>query len=491
MAESRNIVLATPPYHCGVVEVAGTWPPLGLTYLGAQAEAAGWKPRIYDSMSLNHDFDRIEKELGSMEFDVFATTAITPTFPDAARMCALARKVNPSCVTVIGGVHPTFMARQIMAEEEAIDYVITGEGEQPLNHFLAHFDDLAARHETPNLVYRRDGKAKVNRRLPMISDLDTLPNAPHLLDWSIYKYYVIPGSTLGAVATSRGCNHGCTFCSQQRFWNKIWRGRSAACVVQEIVDLNRDYGINVFLLTDEYPTNDRDRWEEFLDRLIAAKLDVYLLMETRVEDIVRDRDILPKYRQAGIIHVYVGAEATDQATLDAINKEVDVSDSRVAIELIAQHGMVSETSFVLGFPDETKDSIEETLRLAKEFNPDFAHFLAITPWPYADLYREVEDLIEVHDFSKYNLIEPVIRPHAMSLLDVDMAIIDCYRRFYMPKLASVATMRDRFRRDYLLRSMKLIMSSSFLREKFARLGIKPSEIMREVRSKLLSQIPNS
>jgi anaerobic magnesium-protoporphyrin IX monomethyl ester cyclase len=473
-----------------VVEVAGTWPPLGLTYLGAQAELAGWNARIYDAMSLEHDFARIEVDLAQMQFDVFATTAITPTFPDAARMCRLAKKVRPSCVTVLGGVHPTFMAREILAEDDAIDYIITGEGELPLHHFLSHFDVLSERHATPNLAYRWEGRAKVNRRLPLIKDLDSLPNAPHLLDWSIYKYYVIPGSTLGAVATSRGCNHGCTFCSQQRFWNKMWRGRSAEAVVTEIVQLNRDYGINVFLLTDEYPTQDRDRWEELLDRLIAADLGIYLLMETRVEDIVRDRDILPKYRRAGIIHVYVGAEATDQETLDAINKEVDVTDSRLAIELIAEHDMISETSFVLGFPDETKDSIEETLRLAKEFNPDFAHFLAITPWPYAELYREVEDLIEIRDFSKYNLIEPVIKPRQMTLRQVDIAIIDCYRRFYMPKLASVAGVADRFRRDYLIRSMKLIMSSSFLKGKFARLGIKPSEIMHEVRARLMEQFPS-
>ena len=78
----------------------------------------------------------------------------------------------------------------------------------------------------------------------------------------------------------------------------MWRGRSAKSVVSEMKALNRNYGINVFLLTDEYPTCDRDRWEEFLDRLIAADMDVYLLMETRVEDIVRDRDILQKYRRA-------------------------------------------------------------------------------------------------------------------------------------------------------------------------------------------------
>jgi anaerobic magnesium-protoporphyrin IX monomethyl ester cyclase len=484
VAPTSRILFATPPYHCGVVEVAGSWPPLGLAYLAAQAERAGWQAQIYDSMTLRHDFTRIRKELARLPFDVFATTAITPTFPDATRLCSLAKQVRPNCVTILGGVHPTFCAEEILAADADIDYIIAGEGELPLYHFLSDFDDPIQRHRTPNLVHREGGQIHANNRLPLIEDLDTLPNASHLLDWPEYKYYVIPDSRLGAVASSRGCSHSCTFCSQQRFWNQSWRGRRAETVVAEIERLHRNNGLNVFLLTDEYPTQDRDRWEELLDRLIAANMDIYLLMETRVEDIVRDRDILTKYRRAGIIHVYVGTEATDQATLDAINKEVDVADSRLALELIAAHGMISETSFVLGFPDETQSSIDRTLRLAKEFNPDFAHFLAITPWPYAELYKEVEDFIEVKDLSKYNLIEPVIKPKRMTLEQVDLAIIDCYRRFYMSKLADIGSMKDRFRREYLLRSMKLIMSSSFLSGKFARLGLKPSVIMREVRSRL-------
>ncbi|MBI5266499.1 MAG: radical SAM protein [candidate division Zixibacteria bacterium] len=477
----RTILFVTPPYHCGVVEVAGSWPPLGLLFLAQQALEVGWNAEVYDAMTLRHDFDDIRRELGRRSFDVLATTAITPTFPDANELCRLAKVVRPNCTTLLGGVHPTFCFNEILSPEKSpVDYIIGGEGELPLRHYLSHFEDLAARHATPNLFWRNDGKVRVNPFLPLNDDLDSLEAAWHLLDWNTYRYHVIPQSRLGAVSTSRGCNHGCTFCSQQKFWNKIWRGRSPESVVREMRRLHVDHGINVFLFTDEYPTYDRDRWERLLDLIIEARLDSYILIETRVEDIVRDEDILPKYRRAGIIHVYVGAEATDQATLDRINKEISLSDSRRAIELIARHGMISETSFVLGFPEETPESIERTFQLAREFNPDFAHFLAITPWPYSDLFREMDPYIETRDFRLYNLVEPVIKPRAMSRREVDRAIIDCYARFYMGKFREYSTQSDPFRREYLMTSTKLIMHSSFLIKKLARLGLSPSALMKGI-----------
>jgi anaerobic magnesium-protoporphyrin IX monomethyl ester cyclase len=234
--------------------------------------------------------------------------------------------------------------------------------------------------------------------------------------------------------------------------------------------LHQSYGVNVFLLVDEYPTNERDRWEEFLDRLLHLKLPIYLLMETRVEDIVRDRDILWKYRAAGIVHIYVGVESTNQDTLDVVKKEINVEQSQEAIRLIREYRMISETSFVLGFPWETKESIEQTLELAQQYNPDFAHFLAITPWPYADMYSDMKEYIEVYDYSKYNLVEPIIRPTAMSLEDIRRAIVGCYRQYYMRKAPLYFSDNDLFRRTYLIRSMHLIMKNSFLTKMMKEFG---------------------
>ena len=260
-------------------------------------------------------------------------------------------------------------------------------------------------------------------------------------------------------------------------------------VLKELEYLYKTFDINVFLFTDEYPTYDQARWEKLLDLIIASPIDIYILIETRVEDIVRDEHFLWKYRKAGIVHVYVGAEATDQETLDKINKEITVDESKRAIELIAKYDMLSETSFVLGFPEETKESIEKTFLQAKEFNPDFAHFLAITPWPYSEFYNDVKDKIEIYDYRQYNLIEPIIKPDNMTLRDIDLAIINCYRKFYMPKMVGFYNVKDDFKRTYLIKSMKLIMKSSFLIKKFAKLGINPMEMMEKMFKKNKEQHP--
>jgi anaerobic magnesium-protoporphyrin IX monomethyl ester cyclase len=131
---------------------------------------------------------------------------------------------------------------------------------------------------------------------------------------------------------------------------------------------------------------------------------------------------------------------------------------------------------VLGFPDETPETIKRTLELSKVYDPDNAHYLAITPWPYAELWTEMKEYVATRDYRKYNLIDPVIRPKAMSLEDVDNAIVDCYRSFYTHRAVSVFTDRNPERRDYMLRAMKLIMGSSFVRKKMASGKGMPPEV---------------
>lgn len=472
----RRLLLITPPYHCGVVEVAGRWLPLNMLHIATAARRAGVEVSLFDAMSRFDGMRQIRATLKRERPDYVAIGSITATVPAALKVAAASKEILPEAKVIAGGVHPTFMAEEFLRSSAgSVDFVVCGEGEQTTEELLT----ALARGKDPagvrGLAWLDPSSGELVRTpmRPFLQDIEAYPPAFDIADWPLYRYFVIPGSRLGAVGTSRGCDHECTFCSQQKFWERTWRARAPADVVAEMEMLHRRYGVNVILIGDEYPTRDAARWEEILDRLISLDLPLYLLMETRAEDIVRDEKILGKYRRAGIVHVYVGLESTDQETLDRIQKDLSPETSKASLELLRAHGMLSETSFVLGFPEETRESVERTLALAKRYDPDMAHFLCITPWPYSDLWAQMKDHVRVRDYAKYNLVDPVVAPKKLGLRGLDRAIIRCYMDFYMGKVADFGAYPDAFRRDYMLTSMKLIMKSSFLAKKMGSLAVPP------------------
>ncbi len=351
-----------------------------------------------------------------------------------------------------------------MKEHHAyVDFIVRGEGEETMVELLDCLNAEGNVNKVKSIAFFNEGKVVVTPSGTFIKDLDRLPRAWDLIDWPIYSYKPMEGSTLAIVSTSRGCNQQCSFCSQQHFWQRKWRGRSAGNVVDELEYLRDMYGVNVVMISDETPTLDRTRWEKILDLLIERKVGTKILMETRVDDILRDEDIMSKYRKALIDHIYVGVEATTQEALDIFKKDIKAEQSKKALDLINKQDIVTETSFVLGMPDDTKESMEKTVELARFYDPDLAFFLAIAPWPYSDLYPELRDFIAVKDYSKYNLVEPVIKPKNMTIEEVSEILGRASREFYMYKINNLDLLTGK-KREFMIKVVNIIATSSYLAE---------------------------
>lgn len=458
---SKKVLLITPPYHCGVLESAGTWMPLGMVYIAGGLQNAGYDIKIYDAMSKYDSFDDIRIKIKEYSPDAVGTAAYTSSLYDAISVLRIAKEVNPETITFLGGIHPTFCWDEILRKDgNIVDYVIRGEGEITTSQLLDNIFK-GKRTDIPGIAYSRNGKIICTKERPLVTNLDILPAAWDLIEWKDYSFKTKKNSTLAVVSSSRGCTQRCTFCSQRLFWRQSWRARSPENFVDELEYLNITYGVDVAMIADETPTYDRERWEKILDLLIEKKIDLEILMETRVDDILRDRDIMEKYAKAGILHIYVGAESASQATLDRYQKNLKIEESKKAIDLINDAGIISETSFVLGMPDETPESIDSALKLAQYYNPDLAFFLAIAPWPYSDIYQELAPYVEEFDYSKYNLIEPIVKPDNMTREELNRHLLRAFREFYMNKLQTIEDLSE-FKKNYMIDVTRLLVNDSYL-----------------------------
>jgi anaerobic magnesium-protoporphyrin IX monomethyl ester cyclase len=446
-----------PNYHAGGAEIAGNWPPGWAAYIGGALRHAGYDDlRFLDAMAFHIDDDRLREIIREHRPDVVMATAITPMIYKAQNTLKISKEAAPNAVTILGGIHPTFMYGQVLAEAPWIDYVVRGEGEEiivELMRSIAAGTDAADRASIQGIAYLEDGKLIATPARPVIADLDTLTPDWSLLSWDTYKYIPL-GVRVAVPNFARGCPFTCRFCSQWKFWRK-YRTRDPKKFVDEIETLVRDYKVGFFILADEEPTINRKKFVALCEELIARKVPVYWGINTRVTDILRDADLLPLYRKAGLLHISLGTEAAAQMKLDRFRKQTTIEQNKKAIGLIRNAGIVAEAQFIIGLEGETKATIEETYRYALDWKPDMANWNMYTPWPFAELFEELGDRVEVRDYSKYNFVTPIMKPDEMERDDVLKGVLRNYARFYLRKtFLEYPFIRDGLKRRYMLGCLK-------------------------------------
>lgn len=304
-------------------------------------------------------------------------------------------KENSNTKVVWGGVHPSLLPEQTL-ENEFIDCVVVGEGEETLLELVKRLDKGQSYEDVLGIGYKKNGKIHINGQRDFIN-LDDQPNIPyHLIDIEKYIHSVSfvtgkPGRDL-AIYTSRGCPHQCAFCYNKEFNQRRWRGQSAEIVVREIKRLINDYQITSFHVQDDEFFTDLRRVKKICQMLLSENIKADFMSSCRINYICRmDEDFLELINQAGFRTLALGVESGSTKILQMIKKDIEVSQVLEVVKILKKFNIEGKYFFMAGFPGEKIEDMYKTtdlMREIKKINPysRVPGWRIFTPFPGTGLY---------------------------------------------------------------------------------------------------------
>ncbi|MBW7957408.1 MAG: B12-binding domain-containing radical SAM protein [Deltaproteobacteria bacterium] len=471
-----KIILVDPPFEeelsvggsKSIQKVLNVIPALGLAYVAASAEKAGYEVKIFDcTLGMSHA--ELAEALKRERPDVVGITGTTPSSISMYRVARDVRSLLPDALVVAGGAHLTAVPGEVM-KSAPFDAGVVGEGEVTFVELVRHFEEHGRKNlgDVQGIVFKEGDRVISTGRRPFIKDLDNLPfPARHLLP-PLSAYRPTPASyrklPLGVMITSRGCPFQCTFCDRSVF-GTTYRVRSAKNVMDEVEELIGRYGAREIRFFDDTLTMNKKRVFEICDEFDRRKIRIPWTCLTRVSAVTPE--MLKRMKQAGCWQVLYGLESGDDRMLKLLSKGITVEHSENATRWAREAGLSVRADFIVGTPGETLESMEKTLEFAKRLRVDYAHFNKFVPFPGTELYEALTAKGYKFDFTKSSSILDhsalLYVPEGMDAEAYGKYLDHMYRSFYL-------------RPSYILRRLFSIKSLAQLKGQingfFAIFGLK-------------------
>src|SRR5512136_1668840 len=271
MTKKAKVALVNPPTLKGVFHHQ-LYVPIGLAYLAAVVEKAGHELAVIDCPALGMDQDALKKKLEDFQPDLVVVTSMTPTIQPALQSTRTAKDACPSATVVIGGPHATFMDKQILIDEPAVDVVARGEGEETLLALAQSATEIKKLQDILGVTFRKGKDTLQTPPRPTIKNLDELPYPAYNL-FALDKY-LLYGKLFLPVITSRGCPFQCAFCTTSRILGKEYRARSPKNIVDELEHIENVYHADSFTFYDDTLTLDKGRIFKICDEIKARGIKI-------------------------------------------------------------------------------------------------------------------------------------------------------------------------------------------------------------------------
>ena len=402
-------ILLFNPYYSQTIDhyvfVAPIW-PLNLLYLSGYLKKFGLASRIcelsiFDPQQAVINGSRVRfgisdkaiQDIISSEHPriIGITNMYSTAYRDVVEIATTIKHVDPTIKIVVGGNHASSYWKSV-AHNPNVDFVVIGEGEETFRELCHSILENKNCSGIAGLAFRDDnGEVVKTQPRPLIKDLDTIPS-PHLTLLDFVRY-TGAGNPFGmrppsaGIVSSRGCPNKCVYCTVKAVWGRTWRGRSAVNVVDEIEAIYRNYGIREFSFLDDSMGVDSDRLTKICDEIVRRSLDIKWSTPNGIAHWTLSRALLDKMKAAGCYRITFGIESGNPETRKFLGKPYPLSQAAELIRHANRIGLWTNCTNIIGFPYETLESINDTIRFAKKSGTDFACFYLLVPQPTSDVYQ--------------------------------------------------------------------------------------------------------
>ena len=411
--------------------------PLGIAYLASVLKQEGYDIEVLDSIAEGYTSDDLRDFLLGKDYNIIGISTYTPDWHIVRKNMSLIRELLPASKIVVGGPHVNSMikiglGKDLFEESGCLDVAAYGEGEQTLLEITRAIAEKKAFDNISGILWKDDhGDIHVNRQRELIKDINTIP-FPALELLPLSKYQRTPSSykktPVRSILTARGCPYSCVFCDRGAFGASV-RKRAVDNVMREVDRLVIEFKAKELRIWDDVFTMDEKLTVQICNEL--KKYNLIWSCNGRVNMI--NQNMLKAMKAAGCWSIDFGIESGNDRILKVINKRFTSSKASESIRMAKKAGIEVRAFFILGFPEETIETIQDTINFALSNDIDYATFYLPQAYPGTKLYEIAKNEMALDiDFSNY-LITGKIPSYINKNIGLDKIQFfqkQAYRAFY-------------------------------------------------------------
>lgn len=347
----------------------------------------------------------VKSTISEYKPNVVGISAKSQNFAAACIVAKLAKEVNNQIIVIVGGPHPSMVGPEVL-NSPYIDIAVRGEGENTIVEILDTIEARKNFNTIRGIIYKKDSNIVQNPPRKFIEDLDRLC-FPHEYAPEVLKDYdKYPVTAFKNIFGIRGCPYNCLFCGSRKIWSQKVRFRSPENVTREIKGLQK-IGLKFVHFADDTFGVNKKYLNDLCNALIISCPGMKWSCELHVKLV--DEQTVSLMKKAGCYSISIGIESGNNEILKEMRKNITIEEALSACELIKKHGIELHAFFMVGFPQETEDSLNDTVVALKKIKSDGLVYSIFTPYPGTEAFEfcKVKGLIcDDYDISLHNHMSP-------------------------------------------------------------------------------------